>query len=64
MTVVIAGSPTDFKDMFQSMGLVGPSINYWSSSVRVIRGEQDLGTVTDFKASTLFGPDGNRLYFN
>ena len=45
------------------MELVGPVISQWSSTVRVIRGELELGTVTDFKAMSLFGPDGRRLYF-
>ena len=61
--MVTAGSPPDLKNVFESMELVGPSIEYWSSSVRVIRGEQDLGTVTDLKAMSLFGPDGSRLCF-
>ena len=49
--------------MFTKMDLVGPAINQWSGTVRVIRGELDLGTVTDFKAMSLFGSDGRRLYF-
>ena len=41
--------PRDFADEFEEQGLIGPNARNWSSVVRVVRGWQDMGTVTQFK---------------
>ena len=49
MGQISANGPVEFINEFNELGFIGPSWTKWSNVVTVLRGGQDLGTVTQFK---------------
>lgn len=47
----------DFIKTVEQMHLEGPNLHQWQIRVRVIRGEEDVGTVMQFEGKALFGRD-------